>query len=198
MAATRSLNSAYIALSGAILIGVAIIFLLIRPLLSEIDITQAAIDTKEVELAEREGFLQTIDLKIAALRTQEEHEARLQVMLPAEERMEDALRILHEAAAGSGLVIDRASNVSAGLRSRFNAASARGEAIALPSKVQPLGFSLNVSASYQQLRAFLTSLERSPRLMDVLNISLDTAELVDTLGGQMEVIFYMQEAEKTL
>lgn len=194
MATTRSMNSAYLLLSGAVIVAIAVVFLLVRPMLSEIDAAQAAIEKQQAELTEREQFLQTIDRKIAALSTQQEHEARLQVVLPAEPTIEDVLRILHEAAASSGLVINGATNVSDAAQSRLNSSQARGEITGVPADVQVLGFSLQVTTGYQQLRAFLKALERSPRLIDVSLVTLQqTGQTPDVLDGQLQVTFYMQK-----
>ncbi|MEX0650377.1 MAG: hypothetical protein WD200_05235 [Candidatus Andersenbacteria bacterium] len=195
MANTGSLNSAYLILTGVIVVTIIIIFVLIRPLMADIDVVKNSLQAKQIELTERQQFLQTIDNKLAALQVQQEHEARLQVMLPDEQRVEDVLRILHEASASSGLVINAARNTSSARQSRLNSERARGGRTTIPADVQVLGFSINITTSYQQLRTFVTELERSLRLIDVHNISLKQSDIApDVLAGQLELVFYMQES----
>lgn len=191
MAVSSTLNSAYLFLGGSIIVVVTVTVLFVNPLFRDIGAVQEATVAKQLELQEREQFLQTVDAKIAALQTQQVHETRLSVMLPEEDAIEDALRIINEAAASSGVVVNTVRNTSAAAQATVKAARARGDAAAFPGTVEPLSFLLDVDGAYRQVRSFIQDLERSPRLMDISSVNVGSnSDTPDSLGGQISVTFY--------
>ena len=193
MASDTSLNLPYIIVTGAIIIAVIIIFIIIRPQLTAVSDTQDAIAEQTAVLQSREEFLRTIDRKVSELNSQQIHEERLSVMLPAEEQVADALRVIHRAAESSGASISSLVNASGAIQSQANANRARGGASSIPATVVPLGFTMEFGGTYQQFRAFITEIERSPRLMDIDTIQLSSSGAeTEILNGQINVVFYMQ------
>ncbi len=193
MAANSSVNTPYIVLSGVALLAIVVVFTILRPLLNNIGERRDSIVAQGALLLEREEFLRTVDRKLAALQVQPEQEDRLAIMLPTKERIEDALRILHQSGQTSGLVIDNIINNSSSIQSQLNSRRSRGEAVALPGSVIPLGASVKFNGTYQQLRSFITELERAPRLMDIMNIQINRNETApDRISGEMVIQFYMQ------
>lgn len=193
MATNSSINAPYVVLSGVSLVAIVVVFTVLRPLLAEIGDRRDKIVEQTVLLQDREEFLRTVDRKIASLQVQQEEEARLAVMLPEKERIEDALRIFHQTAQVSGLTIDTVINNSSSVQSQVNSRRARGESVAIPTNVIPLGVGLTINGTYQQLRAFITELEKTPRLMDIISITINRNETApDQISGEMLLQFYMQ------
>ncbi len=195
MAASTSINTAYIILSGVVIIAATAVFVVLRPLVQDIQTVRGDIEQNELILQEKEEFLKTIDRKLAALQAQQDQEKRLQVVLPTEQRVEDTLRILHDAAAKNGITIKTATNNSDNAQSQINAKRARGEIVNIPTGVTPLSLSVKYVGTYQQIRAFITEIEKSPRLMDIQQLDLkgDTQQ-ADVIEGTMNVQFYMQQS----
>lgn len=194
MAANASLNTPYIILTGVVVLVVVFVFAVIQPLMGEIGQYRDQIASTEQKINERQEFLATIDRKLAQLQSRAQDEERLAVMLPSSEAIEDALRVLHQAGQTSGAELSQVRNNSSSSQSQITAKRARGQVVNLPADVLPLSFSIDYSGTYQQLRALLTELERSPRLMDVIKItgSRSTTQ-VDRITGEVVVNFYMQE-----
>lgn len=190
-----SLNTPYLVLSGVVIIAIVSVFFVYQPLLDDIGALRDTIERNSVTVQEREDFLRTIDRKLAELQGQQEHEQRLNVMLPVEDRMEDMLRIVHQSAQTSGVVINAITDQSVTLQSSINAQRARGENIQLPSGVRPLSLDVSFSGTYQQFRALLAELERSPRLIDITNITIRRNDQApDSVSGSMQMTFYAQRA----
>lgn len=186
-----SLNTPYFVLTGAIIIGIAVMFILYQPMLNTIIALQNDIKMRQAVLKEKEEFLQTIDRKLKDLTAQVQHEQQLEVVLPARESFEDALRIVEIAAATAGGTIIDLGNDSGSAQAELNSQRSRGEAVAIPSSVKPLGIRLTYIGTYQQLRVFLEQLERSPRLIDItaFNVTSST-EAPDQLTGDLSLHFY--------
>lgn len=188
----QSLNLPYLLLAGSIIIAAVLAFTALQPAFLDVQGVQNEIKTTQTILTERETFLRSLDSKLAELEANREHETRLQAVLPNKEQMEDALRILHQSAQANGVEIIDISNNSNEVQSETRSRQARGTQASLPEAVTPLAASINIRASYQSVRAFLTALERAPRLMDVSEITLRRDEQVpDRLNGQLSVRFYM-------
>lgn len=191
MSTDASLNVPYFLLTGTVLVVGLTAFLVIRPALTRIGTAQDTIGERQIKLAERQSFLETIDRKLAELEAQGAQEENLSVILPTEERIEDALRVVHRSAEATGVVIRNISNDSLSTQNSLNAERARGESNTLPPDAAALSFTIELTSSYQQFRAFMKELERSPRLMDVTSVNLQAAG-DGNIGGQMAVRFYMQ------
>jgi len=176
-----------------------LIFTVYQPLLTEINDRGSQIDSQESTLREREEFLRTVDRKTAALQVQQEHESRLATMLPTRERMEDALRILHQSSQVAGVTIDTIINNSTSLQAQLNSKRARGDIVELPASIVPLGANIRFAGTYQQLRAFVAELEKTPRLMDIKNILITRNQTApDQVSGEMLIQFYMQDDKVAL
>lgn len=195
MAASTSINTAYIILSGVVIIAAVAVFVVLRPLVQEVQTLRGEIQQNELVLQDKEEFLRTIDRKLAALQTQQDQEKRLQVVLPTEERIEDTLRVLHDAAARTGVTLKTVANDSASAQTVINSKKARGETVSIPSSVVPLLVNVKYVGTYQQIRAFITEVQKSPRLMDIQRLEMSgDSKQTDIIEGNMAVQFYMQQA----
>lgn len=194
--ATGSLNVPYLLLAGAVVIAAVFAFTVLQPALASVQEVQNEIAAVVAQRSEREEFLRTLDSKLAELEVNREHELRLQTILPAEDQMEDSLRILDRTAAANGLTLVSVSNSSDSVQSRQRTLQARGQAAPLPASVNPLGVNVILDGPYQGFRAFLTALERTPRLMDVDIISLRRNEVEPSrVGITLSIKFYMLTKE---
>lgn len=194
MAANASLNTPYIILTGVVVLVIVFVFAVIQPLMGEIGQYRDQIGSTQQKIDERQEFLAAVDRKLAQLQSRAQDEERVAVILPSSEEIEDALRVVHQAGQTSGVELSQLRNNSSSAQSQITAKRARGQVVNLPADVLPLSFSIDYSSTYQQLRAWLTELERSPRLMDVIKItgSRSTTQ-VDRITGEVVVNFYMQE-----
>ncbi len=196
MAFFSSINSPYIVLSSVVLASVVAVFALVRPQVASISKLSDAIVAQTATLQEQQEFLRTTDRKIADLQLQQDQEQRLGVMLPAAQRIEDALRIIHQSGQVAGLILDTVTNASGVVQTQLNAQRARAEAVSIPPDIVPLAMTIDFHGSYQQLRIFLSELERSPRLMDVTDVTVRrSTQTPDQISGSIAVTFYMQPGD---
>lgn len=170
MAAT-SLNTPYIVITGAIVAAVVVLFTILQPLLSEIQDVNNRVSTTQSVINEKENFLRGLDRKREELQVQRVHEDRLNVILPAESGYDEVVRVISLASNNAGLTVQKVENKSAALQNAINSQRARGETVSIPAGVTPIAAEIEVAGTYQQIRAFLTNLEKSPRLTDVTKIS---------------------------
>lgn len=189
--ATYSLNTPYIAITGAVVIAIVIVFTIFQPMLGTIQEVRDRKAAAQITLREKEDFLRNLDRKREELQIQRVHEERLNVMFPTSDAYDDAIRVISLAADGAGTVIQKIDDKSNGLQAELNARRSRGEAVAIPETVTPLAAVVDLVGTYQQLRAFLVNLEKSPRLMDVQKIEVQRLlNQPDQLGAKMTVQFY--------
>lgn len=193
--ASNSLTAPYLVLSGVIVAGIFLGVVMVQPLVNDIqNLRQETVDLR-TRLEERQEFLRVLDTKVAALARENQHERQLNVILPTSDENQDVMRLLHQAQTASGGAIRLVSNISAGVQNNLNARRARGEAIALPPGVTPLGFSVEFTGSYQQLRVFLDNLVRSPRLMDIVRLEIRRAEqAIDVVNAMLTIHFYRYQS----
>ena len=189
-----SLNTPYLVLSGVVIIAIVSVFFIFQPLVNDIGETREEIQRQSVAVQEREEFLRTIDRKLAELQGQQEHEQRLNVMLPVEDRVEDMLRIVHQSAQVAGVTVHTISDQSASAQSNINSQRARGEAVQSPTEVRSLALEMTYSGTYQQLRALLSEFEKSPRLINVTQLTIGrNDQATDSVTGSMQLVFYAQQ-----
>lgn len=192
---SRNVSTAYLILTGVIVVGVAGIFAFVRPLSATVQELRADITASQAQLGEREEFLRTLDQKIAALTREATHEAQLNVVLPVSSDTQDVVRLVHQAQVASGGAVRRLDNITAGLQGAANARRARAEgAAALPADIVPLGFEIDFTGSYQQLRVFLGELERAPRLLDIARLEIQrNLQTPDSVTAHLTAQFYRYE-----
>lgn len=176
MAAT-SLNTPYIVITGTIVAAVVVIFTIFQPLLSDIQDVNNQISTTQSVVTEKENFLRGLDRKREELQVQRVHEDRLNVILPNDSGYDEVVRVISLSASNAGLTVQKVENKSSALQSAINGQRARGEAVSIPAGVTPIAAEVDVVGTYQQLRAFLSNLEKSPRLTDVTKISSKSNEV---------------------
>lgn len=191
---SSNINFAYLILVAAVGISLAGLFAFVRPLLETVGELRYDITATRALLAEREKFLGTLDQKIAALARQAQPEAQLNVILPASADTQDVVRIIHQAQAASGGAILRLDNISPSLQSAANAKRARAGGSALPDNVVPLGFDLDFTGSYQQLRVFIREVTRAPRLFDITRLEIQrNVQTPDSVTAHLTAQFYRYE-----
>ena len=190
MANNASLNIPYIALSGAVIIAIAVVFAVIQPALASIQELNAEIEQNQNVLAQKRSFLSTVDAKKVQLQNNAIHEQRLSVILPKEDKYEDIIRVFSLASSDSGAVLVKMSDESRSAQSSINVERARGEAVNVPSSVKIAAVSVDAQGSYQQLRAFLTKLEKAPRLIDITAIKIQSGNIPDDLTLSIQASSY--------
>lgn len=192
--AKASLNLPYLLLSGSILIGIIVSFVIVRPQYLAWRATSATIVTTQEKITERRTFLLTIDRKKVQLQGEGVHEKQLAVVLPADESLDDVARILHTTGEAAGLIITRINNNGEGERARIRSLRARGEVGDIPVNVEPIGIEVQLSGNYQQVRQFIERLERAPRLMDITSLKITrNATNLELLNVDLRLRIYEHE-----
>ncbi|MBI3250553.1 MAG: type 4a pilus biogenesis protein PilO [Candidatus Andersenbacteria bacterium] len=190
--ASSSLQLPYLTVVGAVAIAAVFFFTVIQPSIDGIRFVQEELKNEQKVLEEKESFLRSLDRRLADLEANRAHETRLAVVLPTKEQVEDELRIIHQRATTAGLTIIAIDNVSDAAQAQANAQRSRGENVSLPENVSPLSFNVDVRGPYQGVRAFVSALERSPRLTDINYIRLTTDQAApDQVSTRITITFYM-------
>ncbi len=191
--ASTSLNAPYITLVGVVVIGIGMVFTVYQPLFAEISQGRQDVSTNIQTLQQKTAFLADLDVKKAYLQTQAAVESKLQAMLPVEDQAEDMVRIMHVYANESGGTLAAIQNSSTGAQENLKDERLRGDVVSLPSGVNILVFDVKYQGTYEQLRAFISKLQNSPRLVDVtaINISRQNAGSAG-LEVQLVINFYSQ------
>jgi Tfp pilus assembly protein PilO len=192
--ANQSLNTPYIVLTGVVVVGIAMGFLLFQPLLASISQTQTAIASTQQVIEQKRTFLSGLDQKKSLLASQADAEKKLAAMLPENDQMEDVLRILQVAANESGGIVSEVQNSSATVKGQADASRARGDGGPIPANIDVLGAEVQFSGSYGQMRTFLAKVAASSRLMDVqaINLERDTNN-ADIVHARLVIHFYKEK-----
>lgn len=173
-----SLNTPYLVLTGVVVIAIAFLFIVLQPIMQDINALQTTIAADTASLKTKKDFLETLDIKVKQLDSQTDVERQLSVVLPASERSQDVIRIINEYSNQAGLTTISVTNNSSQQAAQANAERSRGDGASTPDTVLVTTLDLSVRGSYDQLRTFLGLLEKSPRILDV------TGLLIKEVAGQ--------------
>ncbi len=173
-----SLNTPYLVLTGVVVIAIAFLFIVLQPIMQDINALQTTIVADTASLKTKKDFLETLDIKVKQLDSQTDVERQLSVVLPASERSQDVIRIINEYSNQAGLTTISVTNNSSQQAAQANAERSRGDGASTPDTVLVTTLDLSVRGSYDQLRTFLGLLEKSPRILDV------TGLLIKEVAGQ--------------
>ncbi len=196
MAINTSLNTPYLVLTGVVIVVIAFLFTVLQPLMDSIRIAKDSIETHTISLAEKQQFLQSLDTKITQLRAQTNIEQQLAAVIPETERSQDIVRIIDQYAKESGSTITAVTNNSSQAKARANASKARGDLTFVPEGLRILTFQVAVNGTYPQIRAFMSGLEKSPRIVDVSRITMSkSAAQVDTVAASLTIQLYARAQE---
>lgn len=194
---STSLNLPYLALTGVLVVVIAVLFVVYRPLWQSVRGRQTQARETRATLAEKQALLQTIDRKQAQLATEQQHERQLAVVLPTDEATDDVARIIHRTAESAGMAVVRVTNASKGEQSVLKAEVARGKTTTLAAGVVPHAVTIEARGTYQQFRAWLEQLTNSVRLMDVVSLTVRRNEKqVDQIEAELYVRFYSYQSTK--
>lgn len=172
MAVNTSLNTPYLVLTGVVVVAIAFLFVVLQPLMDSIATVKDTIRNDKVSLQEKQDFLKSLDLKMTQLRSQPDIERQLAAVVPETQRSQDIVRIIDQYAKEAGVTIAAVSNASSQTKAQANAKKARGDLNLVPEGLQVATFQVSVTGNYQQVRAFIAGLEKSPRIIDVTRITI--------------------------
>lgn len=184
-----SLNAPYLSLTGAIVVAVVFLFVVLQPMMDDANTIRHTIAADQETLRDKQAFLSSLDAKMQQLQALSDVESQMAAVLPETDRNEDIIRVFHEYATQSGLTIVSVVNNSSTTDAQASAALARGDANEVPAGVKTLSFEVGTSGSYEQLRLFLTLLGKSPRIIDVKGVVLKQVSLQP---GQVTATITMQ------
>ncbi len=188
-----SVNAPYLLLTGVVLIAVVFLFAVLQPMMDEANALRNSIAEDTQELKKKQDFLDTLNIKISQLDSQAAVEQQLATVLPEDDRDQDILRVLHEYAVQSGIVQRSVTNNTSRTQAQTNAARSRGEIVDIPQGVQTIAFQVTAEGTYEQMRAFVRLMEKSPRIANIPSIDLDqNPEQPENITANMLVQFYAQ------
>lgn len=185
---------------GLAVLGVLVFTVFVTvPAWSEYGATRASRVVRAEELKSQQDFLANVDARAAELVTYESDVRALAVSFPDTFAPADLLAVLHAAGARSGMVVEslsgprlreRAAHPAAteepspGDGARESSAGTRVTASPAPGPQRPVYiFSVTLTGTYAQLRAFVTEIERALQLFDVTDIDLKAAGAPGEAGG---------------
>ncbi|MDA1169178.1 MAG: hypothetical protein O3A36_02475 [bacterium] len=193
-----SLNTPYIFLMGVVLIAVVSLFLVIKPMIESANVLKEENAKNTQTLKNKEEFYNSLSVKIEQLSALPEVEKQIAAVLPDTDRTQDTLRVLNEYATQAGLLIASITNNSSTNDARANAARARGDDLTVPSEVRTLAFTVGVSGAYEQVKLFLSLLGKSPRVIDVKEISFNQVGTEPgRITAQLNLQLYSQYTSRT-
>lgn len=190
---SASVNTPYLLLTGVVLLAVVFLFTVLQPMMDDANALRSRIAEDRQELATKQDFLDTLNLKISQLDSQVQVEQQLSTVLPADDRNQDILRILNEYALQTGIVHKGITNNTSKTAAQTNAARSRGEIVSVPQGVETLAFQVVSDGSYEQMRAFIRLMEKSPRIADISHMELqEISGQPGNVHASMLVQFYTQ------
>lgn len=172
MALNTSINTPYLVLTGVVVIAIVFIFAVIQPQLDAMSKLRHEITDNTNTLATKQAFIQSLGSKVQQLQSQPQAEQQLAVVVPQTDMTQDIVRVVNQYASQVGLVVITLTNNSTERQAQLDASVARGDVTATPSDVRTLSFQVETSGTYAQLRDFLKNLEKSPRIIDVVHLSI--------------------------
>lgn len=197
MAINTSLNTPYLVLTGVVVVSIAFLFTVLQPLMDSIRTTKDSIETHTTSLTEKQQFLRSLDAKITQLRAQTDVEAQLAAVIPETERSQDIVRVIDQYAKESGITVATVTNNSSQAKAHANASKARGDLTLVPEGLQTLTLQVAVNGTYPQIRAFMSGLEKSPRIVDVNHIAMSKSSTqADAVAASMTIQLYARAQDK--
>lgn len=168
----------------------AVVFL--RPIINGIKQTNADVEQRITTIQDERRYLSTLEQSVAAARSIEPNTlAKVESALPDESAIPSLLLQFGDAAQRNGLKIDNISFTD--IRPAQTGPAARS---ATTTNVQPVDITVALRArNYLDVKRFLTDVESSLRLMDVLGMTsgLTGAELAYTLQLRTYVFIPQQK-----
>ncbi|MCE9643360.1 MAG: type 4a pilus biogenesis protein PilO [Candidatus Andersenbacteria bacterium] len=189
MALNTSINTPYLVLTGVVLIAIVFVFTVMQPQLDSITTLRHDITDNTNTLKTKQDFIASLSAKVQQLQSQPQAEQQLAVVVPQGDMTQDIVRVVSQYASQVGLVIVGVTNNSVAQQAQLDASIARGDVTSTPSDVRTLSFQVQTSGTYGQLRDFLKALEKSPRIIDVVHLSIksmkdQTGQITATLDMQ--------------
>ncbi len=186
---TTSLNTPYLLLTGAVIIAVVFLFVVLQPMMDNANEIRHGIAVDKATLQDKQDFYGSLNTKIAQLAGLATAERQLAVVLPETDRTQDIIRVINEYGTQAGITVVAVANNSSVSDAQASAQRARGEVINIPSGVRTLEFEVGATGGYEQVRLFLTLLGKSPRVIDVSGVSL---KQLNGQPGQVTATIKMQ------
>ena len=189
MALNTSINTPYLVLTGVVLVAIVFVFTVMQPQLDSITTLRHDITDNTNTLKTKQDFISSLSAKVQQLQAQPQAEQQLAVVVPQGDMTQDIVRVVSQYASQVGLVIIGVTNNSVAQQAQLDASIARGDVTSTPSDVRTLSFQVQTSGTYGQLRDFLKALEKSPRIIDVVHLSIkstkdQTGQITATLDMQ--------------
>ena len=140
---------------------------LVWPQYQEFKDLKNQVDEKQAELSETEKYLSELSQISEKLSNYQDSLVKIESALPQDSSLSSLLSFFQKESSENGLLL---KNVNPTERKR------KEEPKGILAKVKETYISLNLTGTYPSLKGFLESLEKSSRLIEVENISIDAAK----------------------
>ncbi|MDP3995983.1 MAG: type 4a pilus biogenesis protein PilO [bacterium] len=145
------------------LIVIAVSFFVLWPNFQELKVARADIEKKEAELESRREYLQTLEEIKTELEKNKEGLSKINTALPSDPSVPSLFNYLQKVASESGLILAEISPFTV-----FPSG--------VSSDLREITFNVKISGSYSSAKNFISTLEKSARLIEIESISLFPTE----------------------
>jgi Tfp pilus assembly protein PilO len=138
-------------------------FFVLWPKYQELKVVELNIDNQEIELKTKKEYLQMLEELKLELEKNAAELAKVDSALPTDPSVPSLFNYLQVAASQAGLILTEISPFSV----------ADSSALA---GLKEIGFNVKISGTYPSVKSFISTLERSARMIEVESISLSSSE----------------------
>lgn len=161
-----------------IFVSVAGLLFLVSPKYQEWSILKGEQKSKELQLREKENYFSNLRRLSQQLQTKEEALAKIDSALPRKTETSRLLNFLADSAKNNGLLLTEISSITASRvspeKQQMKEEGQKGEGQEQKLVLKEITFSLKLLGDYPSLKNFLTSLEKSARLIELEELSFSS------------------------
>lgn len=166
---TNLINYKFFATAICLIVAIVMAVLVLWPKFQELKTIQENIKIVKAELQIKQDYLLKLDDLKVKLEENQEEVAKIKTTLPDSPSVPSLLNYLQKTSSESGLILTEISPFSVSEAKDF-------------ANLKETALSIKVSGSYSSFKNFLSSLEKSARLIEIENISFSSG---DTKGSSI-------------
>jgi Tfp pilus assembly protein PilO len=155
------INYASIVSAVSFLIVIVVAVLVLWPKFQELQTVQGNIEREKAEVQLKEEYVLMLDDVMADLESNREGVSKIKTALPASPSVPSLFNYLQRTASGSGLILTEISPFTVSLSGTL-------------TDLRETVFTIKASGSYSSFKNFISTLEKSARLIEVESISLSS------------------------
>ena len=159
----KLINFASVTAAAAFLIVIAIAVLVLWPMYQGLEIVRSDIERERTEVQVKKEYVLKLDEIKAQLDDRQAEVSRIQTALPASPAVPSLFNYLQRTSSEYGLVLTEISPFAVSSSKTF-------------TDLKETAFSIKVSGPYPSLKNFISTLEKSARLIEVENMTLSPTQ----------------------